>query len=62
MKKKFIQSAIKRPGALHQKLGVPVGQTIPVAKLEAAAKKPGLLGQEARFALTLRHLRPKGRK
>lgn len=53
---KFIQGAIKRPGALHRKLGVPQGQKIPAAKINAAAKKPGLLGQEARFAKVLKGL------
>lgn len=56
-KQKFIQSAIKRPGALHQKLGVPTGQKIPKAKIQVAASKGGQLGQEARFAQTLARLR-----
>ena len=37
--KKFIQKAIKKPGALHKELGVPMGKKIPEAKLNAAAKK-----------------------
>jgi hypothetical protein len=49
----FIQSAIKKPGALHEDLGVPQGQKIPAAKLNAAANKGGKLGQRARFAQTL---------
>ena len=59
--KNFIQKAIKHPGALHEMLGVPKGQKIPVNKLKAAAKKPGLLGKRARFALTLEGLN-KGKK
>jgi hypothetical protein len=55
--KKWIQKAIKKPGALHRQLGVPQGQKIPVTKLRAAAKKGGKLGQRARLALTLRKLR-----
>lgn len=55
----FIKSAIKRPGALHRKLGVPQGQKIPASKVRKAAKQPGLLGQEARFAQTLSKLRKK---
>ena len=51
---KWIQGAIKHPGALHKKLGVPKGEKIPEAKLEAAAHKPGKLGQEARLAETLK--------
>ena len=54
---KFIQSAIKHPGALHRDLHVPEGQKIPQKKLEAAAKKPGVVGQRARFAETLAKMR-----
>lgn len=50
----FIQGAIKRPGALHKKLGVPQGQKIPAKKLNAAASKGGLLGKEANFAKELK--------
>lgn len=57
MAEKWIQSAIKKPGALRQSLGVKKGQTIPVKKLAAAAKKPGKLGQRARLAQTLKKLR-----
>lgn len=52
--KKFIQKAIKKPGALHKELGVPLDKKIPAAKLNAAAKKGGKLGQRARFAKTLK--------
>lgn len=55
-KKKWIQDAIKKPGALRKQLGVKAGKPIPMSKLEAAAKKPGLLGQRARLAKTLRKL------
>jgi hypothetical protein len=57
MAKKFIQKAIKHPGALHKQLGVPQGQKIPAAKLAAAARKGGKLGQRARFAQTLKKLK-----
>ena len=53
----FISSAIKKPGALHRSLGVPMGKKIPTAKIAAAAKAPGKLGQRARFAQTLAKLR-----
>jgi len=53
-KKKWIQGAIKHPGALHKQLGVPAGQKIPASKLAAAAKKGGKLGQRARLAKTLK--------
>jgi len=50
---KWIQKAIKKPGALHKQLGVPEGEKIPSGKLAAAAKKGGKLGQRARLAQTL---------
>ena len=53
MDKNFIKSAIKRPGALHRALSVPQGKTIPKSRVEAATKRPGRVGQEARFAETL---------
>jgi hypothetical protein len=60
-KKKFIQKAIhtSKKGALHKQLDVPQGEKIPVAKLAAAAKKGGKLGQRARLAQTLSKLRKK---
>ena len=54
MSEKWIQSAIKQPGALKKSLGVPADKKIPAKKLEAAAKKPGKMGQRARLAKTLR--------
>jgi len=35
-KKKWIQEAIKKPGALHKELGVAKGKKIPAAKLKKA--------------------------
>lgn len=58
-KANFIQSAIKKPGALHRQLGVPMGEKIPKAKIAAAATKGGKLGARARFAETLAKLRKK---
>ena len=57
MAEKWIQKAIKKPGALHKQMGVPAGQKIPAKKLDAAAKKPGKLGQRARLAETLKGLK-----
>ena len=54
MAEKWIQKAIKKPGALHKQMGVPEGKKIPPKKLAAAAKKPGKLGQRARLAQTLK--------
>jgi hypothetical protein len=53
---KWIQKAIKKPGALRSSLGVKSGEKIPAKKLTAAAKKPGKLGQRARLAQTLKKL------
>ena len=56
MPKKWIQGAIKHPGALHKELGIAKGKKIPAKKLNAAAKKGGKLGQRARLAKTLSKL------
>jgi hypothetical protein len=55
--KKWIQGAIKKPGALRKTLGAKEDQPIPRSKLEAAAKKGGKTGARARLALTLRKFR-----
>jgi hypothetical protein len=57
MAEKWIQKAIKKPGALRAELGVPAGKKIPSAKLAAAAKKPGKIGKRARLAETLKGLK-----
>lgn len=54
---KWIQGAIKQPGALRKSLGVKAGQKIPAKKLAAAAKKPGVTGQRARLAETLKKMK-----
>jgi hypothetical protein len=56
---KWIQKAIKRPGALRKQLGAKPGQPIPAGKLAAAAKKPGKIGQRARLAQTLKKMKKK---
>ena len=55
--KNWIAGAIKNPGALRESLGVKKGETIPAAKLEAASKKPGKMGQRARMAQTLKKMK-----
>ena len=37
MAEKWMQGAVKHPGALHRDLGVPQGEKIPAKKLAAAA-------------------------
>lgn len=54
---KWIQKAIKKPGALKKSLGVKKGETIPAGKLAKAAKAPGKMGQRARLAQTLKGLK-----
>ena len=56
MAEKWIQKAIKKPGALRAQLGAKKGEPIPAKKLASAAKKPGKVGQRARLAQTLKKL------
>lgn len=56
---KWIQKAIKKPGALRKQLGAKPGKPIPASKLAAAAKKPGKIGQRARLAQTLKKMKKK---
>jgi hypothetical protein len=57
MAEKWIQKAIKKPGALRKALGAKPGKAIPAKKLAAAAKAPGMLGKRARLAQTLKGLK-----
>lgn len=56
MAEKWIQKAIKKPGALHKELGVSKDKKIPEKKLAAAAKKKGKEGKRARLAETLKKM------
>lgn len=56
---KWIQKAIKKPGALHEQLGVPKSEKIPAKKLEEASEKGGKLGKRARLAQTLSRMNRK---
>jgi hypothetical protein len=54
---KWIQKAIKHPGALHKQLGVPAGEKIPSKKLAKAAHSENpKLARRARLAQTLKKL------
>lgn len=62
--KRWIQKAIKRPGALRRTVlrrygrkGFTSRGTIKVSVLRELAKEPGVTGRRARLALTLRRLR-----
>jgi hypothetical protein len=54
---KWIQGAIKHPGALHKQLGVPEGKNIPAKKLAKAAHSNNpKLARRARLAQTLKKM------
>jgi len=54
---KWIQGAIKHPGALHRALHVPEGEKIPAKKLTKAAHSENpTLAKRARLAQTLSKL------
>ena len=57
MAKNWIAGAIKKPGALRETHGAKKGEPIPAKKLAAAAKKPGVTGQRARLAQTLKKMK-----
>lgn len=55
--KMWIQKATENKGALHRKLGVPIGEKIPVKKLDKAehSKNP-TTRKEANLAVTLKRI------
>lgn len=59
MVKKWIQSAIKKPGSLRASMHIKKGKNIPAAKLQKASHAQGKLGKRARLAITLKKLRKK---
>lgn len=59
-KEKWIKGAIKKPGALHKELKVPMGEKIPAKKLAKAVKSTDKkLAARARLAETLKKMRSK---
>lgn len=61
-KKKWIQKAIKRPGALHRRLGIPEGEKIPAEKLVVRpGDDPGLKRMKI-LAKTLGKMKKKRKK
>ena len=54
---KWIQSAVKKPGALREQLGIKGKKPIPAKMLDKATKAPGKLGQRARLAKTLKGMK-----
>jgi hypothetical protein len=57
MAEKWIQKAVKKPGALREQLGIKGKKPIPAKMLDKATKAPGKLGQRARLAKTLRGMK-----
>lgn len=57
MSEKWIQGAIKKPGALRKSLGVKKGERIPSAKLKKAEhSKNSTTAKRARLAETLKKM------
>ena len=59
MAKLDIKKAIKKPGSLRNSLHTFAYFCDYLLQIKAAAKKPGKLGQRARFAITLKKLKKK---
>lgn len=57
MTRKWIQKAIKRPGALRRALGVKKGKKIPASKLRIKKTDSPRMTRRKRLAQTLRRLR-----
>lgn len=55
--KNWIKDATKNKGGLHRSLGIPMGEKIPTKTLQAAAKKKGKVGAQARLAITLKKMK-----
>lgn len=52
-KRNWIAGATENKGGLHRSLGIPQSKKIPTSTLNAAAKRPGKVGKQARLAKTL---------
>ena len=61
-KKKWIQAAIKKPGALHKSLRVPEGKPIPASKLTVKESDSPTMKRRKNLAKTLKKLRKGKRK
>lgn len=57
MAEKWIQSAIKKPGALRKALGVPEGEKIPKSKLAVKESDSPLMRRRKILAKTLSKLK-----
>jgi hypothetical protein len=54
MAEKWIQKAIKKPGALHKALHVPEGKKIPASKLKVKPSDSPKMARRKNLAKTLR--------
>jgi hypothetical protein len=61
-KRRWIQEALKKRGALHRQLGVPEREPIPFSMLVEHEHDPGRLGRRIRLAETLRKIAKKRKK
>ncbi len=50
----WIQKAIKKPGALHEELGIPKGKKIPASKLAVKSMDSSTTKRRKRLAQTLK--------
>lgn len=57
--KNWIKGAVKKPGALHKELDVPMDKKIPTAKLKTAIKAGGVEAKRAHLAQTLKSFHKK---
>jgi hypothetical protein len=56
---KWIQGAVKKPGALHNALGVPMDKKIPAKKLAIKATDSPLMKKRKNLAKTFKKMRSK---
>jgi hypothetical protein len=56
-KKKWIQGAVKKPGALHKALGVPAGKKIPASKLKVKKGDSALMKKRKALAETFKKMK-----
>lgn len=54
----FMSKAVKNPGGLHKALHIPMGQTIPPAKIQSAKKQGGKVAKMANLADVFARFRP----
>ena len=58
-KKNWMKTAVKKPGALHEALGIPQGQKIPASKLAIKKGDSALMKKRKTLAKTFKKARRK---